>query len=234
MHSVYLVRIEAPVLARFLEPGRGIPEGTMKNNLIAVVVLALMLVPAHALAQQPDPAQEPPPKVARPAPKLTFAERMKQYLLRIGGTFDESKSTADMIVSNSANLKGGKVTIVLVNDRRRNLLGFYIYNFGSLKNATNKEEVYKYLLEANDSITIGSFFVDGDEDIGYKYLVSAGQTMSQAAFETAYITMAAVARERKPEIKKMIGVSSEKEEKPPDVKKASDEKPPENRSLRLQ
>lgn len=197
----------------------------MKNNLIAVVVLALMLVPAHAFAQQADPAQEQAPKAAKPAPK-TFAERMKQYLLRVGGTVDESKSTADMVVSNSANLKGGKVTIVLVNDRRRNLLGFYIYNFGSLKNATNKEEVYKYLLEANDSITIGSFFVDSDEDIGYKYLVSGGQTMSQAAFETAYITMAAVARERKPELKKMIGVPSEKEEKPPDVKKATEEKPP--------
>lgn len=199
----------------------------MKNNLIATVVLALTLVPAHALAQQADPAQEPPPKAAKPAPKLMFADRMKQYLFRIGGTVDESKSTADMVVSNSANLRGGKVTIVLVNDRRRNLLGFYIYNFGSLKNATNKEEVYKYLLEANDSITIGSFFVDSDEDVGYKYLVSGGQTMSQAAFETAYITMGAVARERKPEIKKLIGVPSEKEEKPPEVKKAGEETPPE-------
>lgn len=197
----------------------------MKNNLLAVVVLALTLVSTDAFAQQADPAQEQAPKAAKPAPK-TFAERMKQYLLRIGGTVDESKSTADMVVSNSANLKGGKVTIVLVNDRRRNLLGLYIYNFGNLKNATNKEEVYKYLLEANDSITIGSFFVDGDEDIGYKYLVSGGQTMSQAAFETAYITMAAVARERKPEIKKLIGVQSEKEEKPPEVKKAAEEKPP--------
>ena len=189
----------------------------MRNNLIAIAVLALTLVATDAFAQQADPAQEPAPKAAKPAPK-TFAERMKQYLLRIGGTVDEGKSTADMIVSNSANLRGGKVTVVLVNDRRRNLLGFYVYNFGSLKNATNKEEVYKYLLEANDSITIGSFFVDSDEDVGYKYLVSVGQTISQAAFETAYITMAAVARERKPEIKKLIGVSSEKDEKPPEKK----------------
>ena len=47
----------------------------------------------------------------------------------------------------------GKITIVLVNDRRRNLIGFYIYNFGSLKDAANKEEIYKYLLAANDAIT---------------------------------------------------------------------------------
>jgi hypothetical protein len=198
----------------------------MKDNLIATVLVGLLVFSTGAFAQQANPAQEPPPKVAKPAPKLTFAERMKQYLIKVGGTVDEGKSTADMIVSNSANLRGGKVTIVIVNDHRKNLLGFYVYNFGSLKNATNKEEVYKYLLEANDSITIGSFFVDSDEDVGYKYLVSAGQTMSQPAFETAYITMAAVARERKPEIKKLIGGSSEKDEKPPDVKKAGEEKPP--------
>ncbi|HXU36569.1 MAG TPA: YbjN domain-containing protein [Blastocatellia bacterium] len=198
----------------------------MKNNMIATVLLGLS-VSTGAFAQQSNAPQEPPPKAAKPAPpRLSFAERIKQYLIRVGGTVDESKSTADMIVSNSANLRGGKVTIVIVNDHRRNLLGFYVYNFGSLKNATNKEQVYKYLLEANDSITIGSFFVDSDEDVGYKYLVSGGQTISQAAFETAYITMAAVARERKPEIRKMIGVSSEKEDKPPEVKKAVEEKPP--------
>jgi len=202
----------------------------MKNNLIATVLLGLAVstaVSTRAFAQQSNAPQEPPPKAAKPAPpRLSFAERIKQYLIRVGGTVDESKSTPDMIVSNSANLRGGKVTIVVVNDHRRNLLGFYVYNFGSLKNATNKQEVYKYLLEANDSITIGSFFVDSDEDVGYKYLVSGGQAISQAAFETAYITMAAVARERKPEIKKMIGASSDKEEKPPDVKKAVEEKPP--------
>src|SRR5258708_4028908 len=137
----------------------------MKNNLMPTVLIGLSLAATGAFAQQANPAQEPPPKVAKPAPKLTFAERIKQYLIRVGGTVDEGKSTAEMIVSNSANLKGGKVTIVIVNDHRRNLLGFYVYNFGSLKNATNKEEVYKYLLEANDSITIGSFFVDSDEDV---------------------------------------------------------------------
>jgi len=186
----------------------------MNGTLVSTILLSLTLTPAAGASQQTDPTQTAP-KAARPVPKLTFADRIKQYLLKVGATVDDGKSTADMIVSNSANLKGGKVTIVIVNDHRRNLLGLYVYNFGSLKNATNKEEVYKYLLEANDSISIGSFFVDSDEDVGYKYLVSGGQTMSQAAFETAYITMAAVARERKPEIKKLIGVSGEKEEKPP-------------------
>jgi hypothetical protein len=201
----------------------------MSKMLVATVPIAIALISVFAVAQQADPAQAVPPKLPKPAPKLTFTDRMKQYLQRTGSAVDESKSTPDMVVSTYPDVKGGKVTIVLVNDRRRNLLGFYIYNFGSLKGAATKGEVYKYLLAANDSITIGSFFVDGDDDIGYKYLVSSAQAMNQAAFDYAYFTMAAVARERKPEIKKLLGPVSDKDEKPPEVKKAAEEKPPERK-----
>jgi Putative bacterial sensory transduction regulator len=200
----------------------------MSKTLIATVAILFALAGGQTFAQQ-APAQAVPPKLPKPAPKLTFTDRMKQYLQRTGSTVDESKSTTDMVVSNYPDVKGGKVTIVLVNDRRRNLLGFYIYNFGSLKGAGNKDDVYKYLLGANDSITIGSFFVDADDDIGYKYLVSSAQAMNQAAFDYAYFTMAAVARERKPEIKKLLGPVSDKDEKPPEVKKAAEEKPPEKK-----
>jgi len=198
----------------------------MSKMLIAKIPIAILLIGGFAFAQQTDPAQTGPPKVTKPAtPKLTFTDRMRAYLQRTGSTIDESKSTPDMVVSNYPDAKGGKVTIVLVNDRRRNLLGFYIYNFGSIKTAANKDEVYKYLLAANDSITIGSFFVDADDDIGYKYLVSSAQALSQPAFEYAYFTMAAVARERKPEIRKLLGQAIDKDERSPDVKKAAD-KPP--------
>jgi hypothetical protein len=83
-------------------------------------------------------------------------------------------------------------------------VGFYIYNFGSVKNASNREEVYKYLLSANDAITIGSFFIDNEDDIGYKYLISAAQPITQAQFDSAYLTMAAVARERRQQIRDLI------------------------------
>ncbi|HXF39202.1 MAG TPA: YbjN domain-containing protein [Blastocatellia bacterium] len=197
----------------------------MKIKLIATVLVMLAMLVGQSVAQQTGPEQTQPPK-PKPVVRLTFAERMKQYLQRTGSTIDEAKSGPDMVVSNYPDAKGTKLTIVLVNDRRKNLLGFYIYNFGSLKAATNKEEVYRYLLSANDAITIGSFFVDSDDDIGYKYLVSGGQTMTQAAFESAYYTMAAVARERKPEIRKLLGAANEKEDRPSDVKKAAEEKPP--------
>ena len=188
------------------------------------LVFAVCATQAHA--RQVDPAaQGQPPKVARPAP-LTFAQRVKQMLQRVGATSDDSRGTPDMVVSNYPDLKGGKTTIVIVNDRRKGLLGFYVYSFGSVKNATNKEEVYKYLLSTNDAITLGGFFVDNEEDIGYKYLISSAQVLNQATFEYTYTTIAAVARERKAEIKQLLGQPANKEEKPADVKKVGEEKPP--------
>ncbi len=116
-----------------------------------------------------------------------------------------------MVVSNLPDAKGAKLTSVIVNDRRKNLLGFYIYNFGNLKDAPGRDDVNKYLLAANDLITIGSFFVDNEQDIGYKYLISTQQPLDQAVFQSIYLTMAAVARERRAEIKRLMGQPPSKE-----------------------
>lgn len=192
----------------------------MKKSLIATVHIVLALACAQALAQDPaapqtEPPKAEPPKAARPAPKLTVIDSVKRYLQHVGATVDPSKSTPDMVVSNYADPKGGKTTIVIVNDRRKGLLGFYVYNFGSMKKAANREEVYKYLLGANDAITIGSFFVDNEEDIGYKYLMSTAQSLNQNAFGTVYLTMAAVVRERRADIRQMLGLAANKEERSP-------------------
>lgn len=196
----------------------------MKRGLIASLPVVLMIAALEAMAQQPAPTQQTQPTV--PRPRLTFAERMKQQVKRVGGTVDQTKSTNDMVVSNVSDGKGGKLTIVIVSDARKSLVGFYIYNFGSLKNAPNKEEVYKYLLLTNDAITIGSFFVDGEEDIGYKYLMSSVQSISNVEFDQVYLTMAAVARERRAKIREMLG-TGRKDESPSDEKKPAEEKPPE-------
>ena len=82
------------------------------------------------------------------------------------------------------------------------------------------------MLTTNDAITIGSFFVDGDDDIGYKYLVSSAQPLTSSAFDSIYTTMAAVARERKTEIRQLLGTPADKEDKPSDAKKAAEDKPP--------
>ena len=93
------------------------------------------------------------------------------------------------------------------------------------RTATEREEVYKYLLTTNDAITIGSFFVDGDDDIGYKYMVSGAQPLTLNAFDSIYTTMTTVARERKTEIRQLLGTPASKEDKPSDAKKAAEDKP---------
>src|SRR5215212_2233572 len=95
----------------------------MRKNLIATVPVALALIAGAAFAQQTDPAQAQPPKVAKPpAPRLTFADRIKQRLQQLGAVIEQSKSTPDMIVSNFPDQKGGKTTVVIINDRRKNLV----------------------------------------------------------------------------------------------------------------
>jgi hypothetical protein len=198
----------------------------MTRSFVATVPVLLGLAVSTLFAQQPQlPEQQQP---ARPAaPRLTLMEMVKRSVQRVGATVDATRSTPQMVVSSYGDPKGGKTTMVVVNDRTRNMLGLYVYNFGSLKDASNREEVYKYLLSANDAITIGAFFVDSEDDIGFKYLMNIGQSLNQASFESSYLMMAAVARDRKPEIRKLLGLSATKEDKPSDLKKAAEEKPPE-------
>ena len=63
----------------------------MSKMLIAKVPIAIALIWGFAPAQQIDPGQAGPPKVAKPAVRLTFADRMKQFLQRTGATIDDSK-----------------------------------------------------------------------------------------------------------------------------------------------
>ncbi len=195
----------------------------MNKKMIWILPVLLALFVGQALAQT-EPTQTEKPKVARPPAPKPLIETVKQYVTLAGATIDEAKSTATMIVSNHPDSKGNKINVVILHDKKKGFLGFYIYNFGSVKELTSREEVFKYLLSVNDSITIGSFFVDGDEDIGYKYLVSTSHSMNQKAFEAIYLTMLAVAREHKSEIRKLLG--GNKDDKPTEAKKASEEKPP--------
>ncbi|MFL6276582.1 MAG: hypothetical protein ACJ74G_15440 [Blastocatellia bacterium] len=196
----------------------------MRKFILTVPVVVMLIT--GAVCAQTDPAQAQAPKPKPPAPKLTFAEKTKLYLQKLGASIDPSKSTADMVVSNYNDPKGGKTTIVVTNDRHKNLVGFYVYNFGNVKNVTNKEEVFQYLLSTNDAITLGSFFVDSDNDIGYKYLLSSVTPLTAAEFDTIYLTMSAVARERRGEIRQRLGLPVGREERTTDVKKAAEEKPP--------
>lgn len=166
-------------------------------------MIALLAVPASSQETQQ-------PAVQRPAPRLTQIETIKRFLPRVGAVVDQAKSSGDLIVSNYTHPRGTKITLVIQHKRDKSLLGFYIYNFGSVKGVTNREPIYKYLLSTNDAITIGSFFVDDEDDIGYKYLMSSEQPPNLAVFHSVYLTMAAVTVERRGEISKLLESASDK------------------------
>jgi hypothetical protein len=181
-------------------------EETMSKMLIAQVLIAIALMCGFAAG-----SKSTQPRRSAQGRKTCSADIQRPdeaVPARSGSTIDDSKSTVDMVVSNYPDAKGGKVTIVLVNDRRRNLLGFTFTTLGVSKSSANKEASTSTAggqrLDNN-----GSFFVDNDDDIGYKYLVSSGAGDEPGAFDYAYFTMAAVARERKPQIKKLLGPANE-------------------------
>jgi hypothetical protein len=139
----------------------------------------------------------------RPVKRVSPTDTIRKHMQRLGYGIDESKSRPDMIVSNYTDAKKGKVTIVMVYDKRKEVMGFYVYNFGNVDKAVDAGALNKYLLSANDEIIIGGFFVDKEGDIGYKY-VSAVSQLSIASFEVIYVTMAGVALERRPQIRRLI------------------------------
>jgi Putative bacterial sensory transduction regulator len=195
--------------------------GAMNKRLIATVAIAIALV-GQGFAQQTEPPQTPPP-VARPAPQSSIIDLVRRYLLQLGATINEGKSEPDMVVTNYLDPKGGKITIVILNERTKKLLGFYIYNFGNLKEVSRREEIYKYLLSINERITLGSFFIDKDDDIGYKYRISTQQRISQTMFESIYYTMSVAVREHRPEIRRLLDKASSKEGKSEEKKNESQE-----------
>ena len=206
-------------------------KGFDMKNLIAALALsgiccALGVLPvsaarvasngAQASTGQPEGQTKPDQtKPAHPTPKLSAIETVKRYLQRLGEPIDTSKSTADMVVSSYTDAKSNKVTIVIVHDHKKDLLGLYVYNFGNLKSATDADAVTRYLLAANDAITIGAFFVDTDRDIGYKSFMNTAQ-LSMPTFESIYLTMAMVASDRRQEIRRLLGQSPEAADKPPE------------------
>src|SRR5689334_728313 len=113
----------------------------MNKRILYMVVAALMLLTVQASAQQTDPtqtAEKPKPKPApRPKPLM---EQVREYVQKLGGTIDE-KSTPVMVVSNYVDERAGtRTNVVILQGKNKNLLSFYVYNFGNVKNASNKEE----------------------------------------------------------------------------------------------
>lgn len=196
---------------------------TKKATFLVLVALALNAVPAFG--QQADPSQIPPRVVPKPTPKSLPSDIFRRYLLQLGATINDAKSTNEMIVSSYVEPKGGKTLIVIADEPGRDFVSFYVYGFGELGAVTKREEIYKYLLFTNKQVLIGSFFVDEDDDIGYTYRISTQQRVSQAVFAYIYLTIATISRTHRPEIKRLIEQAANKDGKPDGQKSESQKKP---------
>jgi hypothetical protein len=127
-------------------------------------------------------------------------ETLASFIRRVGGRIESTKG--NLFVTSFA-VERVRVEIRIVNDGGKDRLGFYAYGFGNVKNAKDQKAVLEYMLRANSDLAIGSFFLDKDDDIGYKFFLSTRETMRYMTFETVYVAMAKVIQERGPEIVKM-------------------------------
>jgi hypothetical protein len=130
------------------------------------------------------------------------AESLRAFVKRAGGRVDSAK---DNLFVTSKAVGRGRVEIRLLNDGEKQRLGFYAYGFGNVSGAKDAKALYEYLLHANSDLAIGSFFVDKDEDIGYKFFLSTREALAYATFETVYLAMTNVIQERGPVIARMAG-----------------------------
>ncbi|HYL97833.1 MAG TPA: hypothetical protein VEZ90_02675 [Blastocatellia bacterium] len=176
--------------------------GPRKKYAVSCLIIATVSVLGESTASLGQNANKK--AVATKASRVSPIETVKHYLQRLGRPIDAERSKANLVVSSYIDEKKGKVDIVIAYDQKKDLVGFYIYDFGNTKQAPDAGAVRSYLLSANDQIAIGGFFVDPDHDIGYKYSIPS-QQLSLGGFQSIYITMAMVALERRPQVQKLTG-----------------------------
>jgi hypothetical protein len=128
------------------------------------------------------------------------AESLRAFVKRVGARIESNK---DNLFVTSKDVGRGRVEIRLLNDSEKQRLGFYAYGFGNAGSAKDQKALYEYLLNANSDLAIGSFFVDGDQDIGYKFFLSTREPLTYTTFETVYLAMSNVIKERGPVIMRM-------------------------------
>jgi len=138
-------------------------------------------------------------------------ESLRSYIQRIGAKIESAKG--GLFVTSVVSGKS-RVEIRLLNDAAKQRLGMYAYGFGNAANAKDASALYEYLLRANSELGIGGFFVDKDNDIGFKFLVDTRDPLSFETFSIFYIAMASVIAEHRPEIAKMLQSGDQQQEPP--------------------
>jgi hypothetical protein len=154
-------------------------------------ILTFALATALACALSPAPAHA-----------ALSPETLRGYIARVGAKIESTKG--NMFVTTMP-VRNARVEIRILNDARKNRLGLYAYGFGNVTGASDKGDLLEYLLKANSELGVGSFFVDKDDDIGYKALLDTGDPLSYQTFQVVYLAMVQTIAEHGPEIARRAG-----------------------------
>lgn len=191
-----------------------------KSSALAAVGL-LLTVPAFAQSKSAPPAASRPPQTGQlppdpnaPKPKpQAMHQKLREYLGRFKGVrVDKAGKEPDTIVTHYATgEKAGTVDMVIVHSPKKKMVGFYVYDFGNVAKATDLAALQKVLLNANENMAVGSFFVDGDQDIGLKWSLRLEGGVGYEEFQTVYYGLIAAVKEFRPEVMKLMKPKDEKD-----------------------
>ncbi len=199
----------------------------MMCNPMLVALASLLLGPASFVAQETGPARQKAahssgtphtsttqakPPAARPAgqtPVETEAaprpkpmhETLRSYLRQIKGVrLERADKDPNTIVTHYTSTSGETFDIVVVYSPRKKMVGLYSYAFGNVAEAKDANDLRALLLSANEALAFGSFFVDREQDIGLKWSLRTETPITFEAFQTVYLSLAAAAKEYRPQI----------------------------------
>jgi hypothetical protein len=143
---------------------------------------------------------------ALPQKGTLSVDALKTYITRVGAKIDSTKG--NLFVTSKASGKA-RFEIRVLNDPVKQRVAFYAYGFGNAAGAPDVAALYEYLLKANSTMAIGTFFVDDENDIGCKYILDTRDPLSYETFEISYLAMLNNMKMRAPEIMKLTGRASQ-------------------------
>ncbi len=159
--------------------------------------------PSTTPSKPPDarPASQTPAGAeAAPKPK-PMHETLRGYLRQIKGVrLERADKDPNTIVSHYTATTGETLDIVVIHSPRKKMVGLYSYAFGNVAEARDANDLRALLLNANEALAFGSFFVDREQDIGLKWSLRTETPITFEAFQTVYLGLAAAAREYGPQI----------------------------------
>lgn len=147
----------------------------------------------------------------QPKPKpMGVLETLQSYLNRMSVKVDKPQSSSpNTLVTHYPFDKDNKenkdeIDLVLVYMPAKRMVGFYTYVFGNAGRAKDQLSLFKTLLNLNDRLAVGSFFVDKDQDIGLKFAVRSEGKISFDEFQSVYFAMIAAVKQYRNQVAEFL------------------------------